>query len=260
MDGVWVSDHPFAVAPDGTVSGALEPLVLLAALARRDVADRARDARARRHDAEPGAGRAFGSRARLRAGSSSASAPAGTSPSIARSASRFPATGSGSRASRRRSRRCTGSRPTGRRSSQAGRGARLLELAARHADVWNVSWDAPPDGFAQLSRMLGRGMRSRGRDPSSIRRSVGLTVLVGARRPRHRCRGGAAPREGARSYRASIETRSPTRSSPAPRRDARSGSLPTKRTRWWSRCCCATIRRCWISSRPRSRRSSEGRG
>jgi alkanesulfonate monooxygenase SsuD/methylene tetrahydromethanopterin reductase-like flavin-dependent oxidoreductase (luciferase family) len=62
-----------------------------------------------------------------------------------------------------------------------GTGRRLVELAARHADVWNVSWDAPPDGFALLSRRLDEACDRAGRERSSIRRSVGLTVLVGAR-------------------------------------------------------------------------------
>ncbi|MFY9588708.1 MAG: LLM class flavin-dependent oxidoreductase, partial [Actinomycetota bacterium] len=34
LDAVWLSDHPFAVGPDGVPSGALEPFVSAAALTR----------------------------------------------------------------------------------------------------------------------------------------------------------------------------------------------------------------------------------
>jgi alkanesulfonate monooxygenase SsuD/methylene tetrahydromethanopterin reductase-like flavin-dependent oxidoreductase (luciferase family) len=60
-----------------------------------------------------------------------------------------------------------------------GTGARLLDLAARRADVWNVSWDVPPDGFAALTRRVDEACERSGRDPVSLGRSVGLSVLVG---------------------------------------------------------------------------------
>ncbi|MCI0347658.1 MAG: LLM class flavin-dependent oxidoreductase, partial [Chloroflexi bacterium] len=61
-----------------------------------------------------------------------------------------------------------------------GTGAPILEIAARHADAWNVSWDPRPGGFAASSRRLDEACRRAGRDPASLRRSVGLTVLVGS--------------------------------------------------------------------------------
>ena len=180
IDGVWVSDHPFAVAPDGTVSGALEPMVLLAALARETsrielgtlvlaatmrspglVAHTVRRLAPGRLVVGVGTGwyepehRAFGI------------ALPGRGERIARVEATLEAV-----------------RALGRERPSilvGGTGRRLLELAARHADAWNVSWDAPPDGFASLSRRLDEACDRAGRDPSSIRRSVGLTVLVGAR-------------------------------------------------------------------------------
>jgi alkanesulfonate monooxygenase SsuD/methylene tetrahydromethanopterin reductase-like flavin-dependent oxidoreductase (luciferase family) len=180
IDGVWVSDHPFAVAPDGTVSGALEPLVLLAALARDTsridlgtlvlaatmrspglVAHSVRGLAPGRLAVGVGTGwyepehRAFG-----------IPLP-GYEERIARVEATLEALGG-----------LASERPS---ILVGGTGRRLVELAARHADVWNVSWDAPPDGFARLSRRLDEACDRVGREQSSIRRSVGLTVLVGAR-------------------------------------------------------------------------------
>jgi alkanesulfonate monooxygenase SsuD/methylene tetrahydromethanopterin reductase-like flavin-dependent oxidoreductase (luciferase family) len=179
LDGVWASDHPFALAPDGTVSGALEPLVLLAALARETsriqlgtlvlaatmrspglVAHSARGLAPGRLVVGVGTGwyepehRAYGI----------------ALPGYGERITRVEATIDALRG-------LASDRPS---ILLGGTGRRLIELAARHADVWNVSWDAPPEGFTLSSRRLDEACERAGREPPSIRRSVGLTVLVGA--------------------------------------------------------------------------------
>jgi alkanesulfonate monooxygenase SsuD/methylene tetrahydromethanopterin reductase-like flavin-dependent oxidoreductase (luciferase family) len=180
LDSVWVSDHPFAVAPDGTVSGALEPLVLLAALGRETsrielgtlvlaatmrspglVAHSARGLAPGRLVVGVGTGwyepehRAYGI----------------ALPGYGERITRVEATIDALHG-------LASDRPS---ILLGGTGRRLIELAARRADVWNVSWDAPPEGFALLSRRVDEACERAGGEPSSIRRSVGLTVLVGAR-------------------------------------------------------------------------------
>jgi alkanesulfonate monooxygenase SsuD/methylene tetrahydromethanopterin reductase-like flavin-dependent oxidoreductase (luciferase family) len=61
-----------------------------------------------------------------------------------------------------------------------GTGRAVIELAAQRADAWNVAWDVPPARFAELSAQLDEACERAGRDPSSVSRSVGLTVLVGS--------------------------------------------------------------------------------
>ncbi len=50
---------------------------------------------------------------------------------------------------------------------------RLLRIAARHADVWNIV-GAPPDEALRLSRVLDAHCEDLGRDPAKIRRSIGV--------------------------------------------------------------------------------------
>jgi alkanesulfonate monooxygenase SsuD/methylene tetrahydromethanopterin reductase-like flavin-dependent oxidoreductase (luciferase family) len=59
-----------------------------------------------------------------------------------------------------------------------GSGPAVLDVAARKADAWNVAWDVPPEGFRSLSAKLDAACERNGRDPRSLSRSVGLTVLV----------------------------------------------------------------------------------
>jgi len=58
-------------------------------------------------------------------------------------------------------------------------GPRLLQLAARHAAGWNVVWKATPEWHAERAAALRRACEGEGRDPSTIRLSVGLYTLVG---------------------------------------------------------------------------------
>ncbi len=52
-------------------------------------------------------------------------------------------------------------------------GEQTLRLAARHADVWNLS-SADPEHFAELSGRLDQACAVIGRDPASLRRSIQL--------------------------------------------------------------------------------------
>jgi alkanesulfonate monooxygenase SsuD/methylene tetrahydromethanopterin reductase-like flavin-dependent oxidoreductase (luciferase family) len=66
----------------------------------------------------------------------------------------------------------------------AGNGPRLLRLTARYADAWNTAWFAGPDErlrarLAALDAALG----DEGRDPSTLRRTVGMYVADPAAEP-----------------------------------------------------------------------------
>jgi F420-dependent oxidoreductase-like protein len=58
-------------------------------------------------------------------------------------------------------------------------GPRLLRLAARHADGWNTVWAWTPDAYAGRVRALRQACEREGRDPATIRLSLGLYTLVG---------------------------------------------------------------------------------
>src|SRR5436190_1173145 len=58
-------------------------------------------------------------------------------------------------------------------------GDRLLRLIARHADGWNTVWRMTPETYAERVRSLERISGAEGRDPSTVRRSLGLLTLVG---------------------------------------------------------------------------------
>jgi alkanesulfonate monooxygenase SsuD/methylene tetrahydromethanopterin reductase-like flavin-dependent oxidoreductase (luciferase family) len=58
-------------------------------------------------------------------------------------------------------------------------GDRLLRLTARHGSGWNSVWRWAPGPYAERVGALRRISESEGRDPSSVRLSVGLYALVG---------------------------------------------------------------------------------
>jgi probable F420-dependent oxidoreductase len=58
-------------------------------------------------------------------------------------------------------------------------GPRLLKLVVEHAAGWNTVWRWSPEGYADRIRDLERIAGEHGRDPSTVRRSVGLSTLVG---------------------------------------------------------------------------------
>jgi probable F420-dependent oxidoreductase len=60
-----------------------------------------------------------------------------------------------------------------------GKGDRLLRTAARVADGWNMSWLGPIQAYADKVRVAAEACEAVGRNPASLRRSVGVYVLVG---------------------------------------------------------------------------------
>jgi probable F420-dependent oxidoreductase len=58
-------------------------------------------------------------------------------------------------------------------------GPRLLRLIARHASGWNVVWKVTPGWHAERAAALRHAAEAEGRDPASVRLSVGLYALVG---------------------------------------------------------------------------------
>jgi F420-dependent oxidoreductase-like protein len=58
-------------------------------------------------------------------------------------------------------------------------GPRGLRLAARYAAGWNTVWRVTPEDYAGLVRRLEAACEAEGRDPATLRRSVGLYTLVG---------------------------------------------------------------------------------
>jgi probable F420-dependent oxidoreductase len=60
-----------------------------------------------------------------------------------------------------------------------GKGDLLLATAARVADGWNLSWVGDVDAYRQRAAAADAACERAGRDPSTLRRSVGAYVLVG---------------------------------------------------------------------------------
>ncbi|HEX9968952.1 MAG TPA: LLM class flavin-dependent oxidoreductase [Acidimicrobiales bacterium] len=60
-----------------------------------------------------------------------------------------------------------------------GRGDRLLELVARHADGWNTGWVMAPDAYRARIEVLERACERVGRDPATVERTLNLYALVG---------------------------------------------------------------------------------
>jgi probable F420-dependent oxidoreductase len=62
-------------------------------------------------------------------------------------------------------------------------GDRLLRLAARHGSGWNTVWRWSPRDYAERVGALRRIAEAEGRDPASVRLSLGLYTLVGEDEP-----------------------------------------------------------------------------
>jgi probable F420-dependent oxidoreductase len=60
-----------------------------------------------------------------------------------------------------------------------GKGDRLLRLAAETADGWNTCWVWTPDAYRERVDVLNRACEDIGRDPASVRRTLGLYALAG---------------------------------------------------------------------------------
>jgi probable F420-dependent oxidoreductase len=62
-------------------------------------------------------------------------------------------------------------------------GPRLLRLVARRADGWNTVWAWTPEDYAERAEALDRLCEREGRDPGTVKRSVGLYTVVGDSQP-----------------------------------------------------------------------------
>ncbi len=60
-----------------------------------------------------------------------------------------------------------------------GKGDRLIDLAGAYADGWNTAWIWTPEDWAARAARLDAACASAGRDPASVTRSVGLYALAG---------------------------------------------------------------------------------
>ena len=58
-------------------------------------------------------------------------------------------------------------------------GPRLLRLAARHADGWNTVWRWTPEAYAARAAAAREACEREGRDPATLRLSLGLYTVVG---------------------------------------------------------------------------------
>jgi probable F420-dependent oxidoreductase len=61
-----------------------------------------------------------------------------------------------------------------------GKGDRVVATAAKFADGYNTVWAWTPEDYGERMRLLDAAAAKAGRDPSSIRRSVGLYCMPGA--------------------------------------------------------------------------------
>jgi F420-dependent oxidoreductase-like protein len=58
-------------------------------------------------------------------------------------------------------------------------GPRLLRIAAQHADGWNAAWRWTPEIYAERATAARRACDRAGRDPATLRLSLGLFTVVG---------------------------------------------------------------------------------
>ena len=74
-----------------------------------------------------------------------------------------------------------GPRPAGPPILIAGKGPRMLDLVARHADAWNAAWYGHPDEADELRERMARldeALDAAGRRRESIERTVGVFVAT----------------------------------------------------------------------------------
>ena len=60
-----------------------------------------------------------------------------------------------------------------------GKGDRLLRVVADLADGWNTCWIWAPDDYRGRLAVLDRACEAAGRDPGTVRRTLGLYALAG---------------------------------------------------------------------------------
>jgi probable F420-dependent oxidoreductase len=71
-----------------------------------------------------------------------------------------------------------GPRPTGPPIMVAGKGERMLRLAARHGDAWNVWLSNCPEGLGPLRTAVDDACVAVGRNPATLERTVGVVADV----------------------------------------------------------------------------------
>jgi alkanesulfonate monooxygenase SsuD/methylene tetrahydromethanopterin reductase-like flavin-dependent oxidoreductase (luciferase family) len=185
FDSVWLSDHPFAIAPDGSVSGALEPLTTMAYVAAATshvtVGSLVLASSMRSPEQLAGAARALDlvapSRVIIGLGTGWYE-PEHRAFGV--SLSHYP-----DRITLL-ARSVTAVKQTGCFVLVGGVSQNVIEVVAQGAHVWNCAWDMPVDAFRSLSATLDEACARAGRDPTSVGRSIGVTLLVGARAEMHR--------------------------------------------------------------------------
>jgi alkanesulfonate monooxygenase SsuD/methylene tetrahydromethanopterin reductase-like flavin-dependent oxidoreductase (luciferase family) len=185
FDSVWVSDHPFVVAPDGSVSGALEPLtlmgVLTAATSRVTVGSLVLASSMRSAEQLVAGARALSlvAPSRLVVGVGAGwYKPEHEAYGVSLPSYKSRLDSLEANLSALRSSSIT--------TLVGGVSQSVIEMAARFADQWNCAWDVPVGVFRSLCRDLDSACGKVGRDPASVSRSVGVTVLPGARAERLR--------------------------------------------------------------------------
>jgi alkanesulfonate monooxygenase SsuD/methylene tetrahydromethanopterin reductase-like flavin-dependent oxidoreductase (luciferase family) len=68
----------------------------------------------------------------------------------------------------------------------AGKGPRMLDLVARHADQWNSAWYGHPDeadGLRERLANLHAALEGAGRDPATLERTAGIFVAFEGANP-----------------------------------------------------------------------------
>jgi alkanesulfonate monooxygenase SsuD/methylene tetrahydromethanopterin reductase-like flavin-dependent oxidoreductase (luciferase family) len=60
----------------------------------------------------------------------------------------------------------------------AGRGPRMLQLVARHADAWNAAWLGPASQLPPRLEPLRAALAEAKRDPASLEITVGINVVL----------------------------------------------------------------------------------
>jgi F420-dependent oxidoreductase-like protein len=59
-------------------------------------------------------------------------------------------------------------------------GPKIMRIVAEAADGWNTVWRWTPEAYAERLSLLDRACESAGRDPASVRKSLGLYTVVGS--------------------------------------------------------------------------------
>lgn len=183
LDSVWVSDHAFAVAPDGSVSGAFDPAGLAAAAAASTGTVGVGTLVLASSTRSPAQTAAIASSLIAVGGRRvTCGIGAGWNP-LTHEAFGIDLPGYTSRVERLdATAACLRSLDPALRLLVGGWGDPVLAVAARHADAWNLSWDVPALAFHGVSARLDAACESEERDPATLRRSVGLTILCGRTR------------------------------------------------------------------------------